>query len=350
MLILAIETSCDETAICLADFYKDKIKIYHNLISSQVKLHAKFGGVVPNLASREHLKNIFPLLKIVLKNKNIIKKIDTIAVTSGPGLMPSLLIGVNIAKTLSMIWNKPIIPVNHLEGHIVSTWLIPIGENLYSIKKIIYPALNLIVSGGHTQLVLMKKANNFKILGMTLDDAVGEAFDKVAKILNLGYPGGPAIAAAAAQISNFKFQIPNKLPRPMIDSKNFDFSFSGLKTAVLYTVQKLLKNNKLSDIQASIANEFQNAAIDVLIKKTIDAAQKYKVKTITLSGGVAANKVLREKLEIESKKNSTFFIMPEIKLCGDNALMIATAAYSKLNKKNVFRKWNDFSAKPNLNF
>ncbi len=356
MLILAIETSCDETAICLAEFSDSGAKIRENLISSQIKIHAKFGGVVPSLASREHVKNIFPLLKIAMKNSDY-KEINTIAITNGPGLMPALLIGTNVAKTLSWLWNKPLVPINHLEGHIYSTFLEPQENdaNNYKFRKLKFPILNLIVSGGHTQLTLMESQNKFQNLGITLDDAAGEAFDKAAKILRLGYPGGPLIATASNQLkaNNKKLKLKElviKLPRPMINSKNLNFSFSGLKTATLYLVQKLLKNHKLKDIIPAVANEFQNAIIETLVKKTIEAAKKYQPKTIALSGGVAANKKLREALEKEAKKNKIIFIKPETKLCGDNALMIGAAAYFRTKNKKNLAPWNKLIVNPNLNF
>ncbi|MBI3627536.1 MAG: tRNA (adenosine(37)-N6)-threonylcarbamoyltransferase complex transferase subunit TsaD [Candidatus Sungbacteria bacterium] len=401
MRILAIETSCDETAIAVLEadgrINAPKFKPLANVVSSQIAIHAKFGGVVPNLAKREHEKNLVPVLKTALKearlyrssannesktNKRIrifannsiladcfshepelfrqfkkeipkIEKpaIDVIAVTYGPGLAPALWTGVNFAKGLARVWQVPLVSVNHLAGHIY--------VNLLHQKKIDFPALALIVSGGHTELVLMKKHGAYQIIGETRDDAAGEAFDKVAKLLGLTYPGGPQISRLAE-----KFRIKNKeprirLPRPMIDSPNFDFSFSGLKTAVLYKLRELtttnteFKTNKRirifegDSLFADIAHEFQNAVVEVLVKKTIAAARKYGVKTFILGGGVAANKKLRKDLaESFSRALPTVKVfLPHPKETTDNGLMIAVAAYYQRNKKAAR---SDLRAEPAL--
>jgi N6-L-threonylcarbamoyladenine synthase len=357
MIILGIETSCDDTGVAIIKTPNKKggkFKILSNIVSSQIKVHQKYGGVVPNLAAREHLKNIEPCLRQALKEgakrmkkdlKGFIREIDLIAVTIGPGLIPSLLIGVHFAKTLAYKWKKPIVGVNHLEGHIlsaISNFKFQILNQFQMTKfQNLFPAVALVVSGGHTQLVLMKNIGNYKILGETRDDAAGECFDKVAKLLRLGYPGGPAIAAQAAkfQISkskfqtNSKFQI-SKLPRPMINQKNYDFSFSGLKTAVLYKVKNV--GNRVSNISA-LCHEVQQAIIDVLIEKTLRAAKEYKAKTIILSGGVAANEQLREqfKFKIKNLKFKIEFLTPLKTLCTDNAAMIAMAGYFNKSKKNI---------------
>jgi len=303
MLILGIETSCDDTGIALVKVSKKKrptFKILSNIVSSQIKVHKKYGGVVPNLAAREHLKNIKPTLKQALKQANkTIQDIDAIAVTVGPGLIPSLLVGVHFAKTLAYKYDKPIIPVNHIEAHILS---------VLAEKNIQYPAIALAVSGGHTQLVLIKKPKNYKILGETRDDAAGECFDKVAKLLKLDYPGGPEISKQAEKCKKSNIE----LPRPMINQKNYDFSFSGLKTAVLYKTKKEKIN------VPEMAKETQQAIIDVLKSKTMKAAKEYKAKTVILAGGVAANKELRKQLKA---------LIPDFSLCTDNGAMIAIAGY-----------------------
>ncbi len=338
MIILGIETSCDDTGIALVKKNTKGFKILSNIVSSQIKVHAAYGGIVPNLAAREHLKNIGPCLKQALKEaKN--PEIDLIAVTVGPGLIPSLLVGVNFAKALAYNWQKPIIGINHIKGHIYANWL----DNSNSTLN--FPILCLIVSGGHTQLVLMKKHGQYKLLGETRDDAVGEAFDKVAKLLGLGYPGGPIISQKAEKGNPKKFN----LPRPMINRQNLDFSFSGLKTAVLYEVKKQnpkkINNQYINDMAAS----FQQAAIDVLVYKTIKAAKEYKVKNVMLSGGVAANKELRKQMELTVKKelNHVNFQMPQIKLCTDNAAMIACIAGHR-KKPTLKQSWLNIEANANL--
>jgi N6-L-threonylcarbamoyladenine synthase len=345
MLILGIETSCDDTGIAIVEVSPTRkaaganFKILSNVVSSQIKTHAPFGGVVPNLAAREHLKNIEPCLKTALREADkTMKDIDLIAATIGPGLIPSLLIGVNFAKALAYRFNKPIIGVNHLEGHIIAA--------LSSENSKFLPAIALVVSGGHTQLILIKKPGNYKIIGETRDDAAGECFDKVAKLLNLGYPGGPIIAAMAAipKVQSAKYQI--HLPRPMIHHKNFDFSFSGLKTAVLYLTRNV--GRATSHMIPEICHETQQAIIDVLIDKTLRAAKEYKAKTIILSGGVAANEELRKqfKLKIENCKLKIDFLTPLKNLCTDNGVMIAMAGY--FNKNKITKNYNKIIANANL--
>lgn len=300
MRILAIETSCDETALAVLH----DLEVKQSLIASQIKIHAPYGGVVPHLAAREHEKNLPILFKKIKHN------FDKVAVTVGPGLSPCLWQGINFAKKLG----KPIIPVNHLAGHIYSNWPFK------------FPALALIVSGGHTQIVLMLKHQNFLVLGQTRDDAAGEAFDKVAKLLSLGYPGGPIIEKLAKKGNPKKYD----LPRPMIKSKDYDFSFSGLKTAVLY----LFKKNKINKFD--LCASFQQAVIDVLKFKLEKAIQECSPKSILLGGGVVANQALRKAL--------SFAQAPDIKLCGDNAVMIAIAGFFK--KKTTSP--DKLEAQPNL--
>ena len=321
MIILGIETSCDDTGIALIKCNQQKkCQILSNVISSQIEVHAPFGGVVPNLAARAHLENIKPTLEKALKQANY-PKIDLIAVTKEPGLLPCLLVGINFAKALAYNWNLPIIEINHIKGHIYANWL--------NNSNIEFPIICLVVSGGHTQLVLMKNHKDFKILGETRDDAAGEAFDKVAKLLGLGYPGGPMVSQKALKGNVSAFD----LPRPMIKNKDYDFSFSGLKTAVFYKVKskkEKLSKKYINDMSAS----FQQAVIDVLINKTIKAANEFKVKTVILSGGVAANSELRKQMKEKIKKDlsNIKFQMPEIKLCTDNGAMIAMAAIYELEK------------------
>jgi N6-L-threonylcarbamoyladenine synthase len=371
MLILGIETSCDDTSVSLVKAENGRFSVIENLVSSQTKTHAPFGGVVPDLASREHLKNLPVLLKKVFaKNKFSSRDIDLIAVTQGPGLIPALLIGTNSAKALSFAWKKPLIGINHISGHIYANF---IGE--VKSSEIKFPVLALIVSGGHTELILMKKHLDYKVVGQTLDDAAGEAFDKVARILNLGYPGGPAIATLAAKHKTWKPAYrqagmeretgKNKkryalcvmryaLPRPMLSSNNLDFSFSGLKTAVLYTVRdnpKILKDKKL---KSELCAEFQQATIDVLVAKTIRAAEKYKPKTILLGGGVSANEELRKQLGEAVRKQlpDTKYEIPDTKYSVDNAAMIAISGYFKYklakNKKIFSSNWKNLEADARL--
>jgi N6-L-threonylcarbamoyladenine synthase len=370
LFVLGIETSCDETAVSVVRAIGEKIDVLSSTVSSQVKLHAKWGGVVPNLAAREHLKNILPVLGLSLSEAKIgIRDIDLISVTNGPGLIPALLIGTNTAKTLSYLSKKPLLGIHHIEGHICANF---ISDNFkFKISNLKFPILCLVVSGGHTQLVLMKKHLDYKIVGETLDDAAGEAFDKVARILGLGYPGGPAIAKQALRWKSPHPPTPSpiigrgwreapgegfSLPRPMINSKNLDFSFSGLKTAVLYTVKKhsdILKNVRMS---SQLCAEFQQAVIDVLVAKTLKAATIYKPKTIMLAGGVSANRELRLQLEKAIAKTfpDTKCQMPDAKYSIDNAAMIAVAGHyrfqnmSEFQRRKTLTNWKELKTDANL--
>jgi len=393
MLILSIETSCDETAVAIVQVDEKnptKLMTLSSVVSSQVELHAEWGGVVPNLAAREHLKNIVPVLDAALKKAGIkLKDIDLFAVTQGPGLIPALLLGVNSAKALAYFYQKPLVGVHHVAGHILSAFS---NEDFnFKISPEQFPLLTLTVSGGHTQLIYTDKPFNYKIIGETQDDAAGEAFDKVAKILELGYPGGPIISKLADEYikkNNIDLEeldaqpndtsVKKFFPRPMINKPNFDFSFSGLKTAVLYYTQQhispnnnaLLRIKNLDEIRggneqwsktyvntssnsgisdkevrqifnSQVAFEFQEAVVDVLVTKTIRALKKYPVypnktsfgraKTISLAGGVSANTRLRNKLKnsVEKYDPEINFFMPPISLTGDNAVMIAVAGYYK---------------------
>lgn len=390
MKVLAIETSCDETSISILEFdAKKRCRILANFVYSQIAVHQPFGGVVPTLAKREHQKNLVPILKLALKKAALLKKrkntisskkisiikeilardeilqqqtldfftqyqkpqIHFIAVTAGPGLAPALWPGVNFARALSFYWQTPLIGVNHLEGHVLANWL-PKEEKVWqkiNISPKIFPALSLIVSGGHTQLVLIKKLGHYKVIGETRDDAAGECFDKTARLLNLGYPGGPAIAKEAA-----KFQKENpfsiQLPRPMINSKDYDFSFAGLKTAVLYLIEDLKKKNvNLKKLKPLIAKEIQDSINEVLVKKTIQAAKNFKTHSIILGGGVAANENLKFLLANEVKKQlpKIQLFIPETKYTGDNAAMIALVGWLKKKSANI-NNWKKLEADANL--
>ncbi len=361
MLILGIETSCDETAAAVVEGKKagtqNFVFVRSNIISSQIDIHKKYGGVVPEVAAREHVLQILPVVNEALKQadikrKDAAKKINAIAVTVGPGLITSLLVGIETAKILSYVWEIPAVAVNHIEGHIYANFI-------NKKQNIEFPAIVLTVSGGHTMLVLMKGHGKYKTIGETRDDAAGEAFDKAAKLLGLGYPGGPAISAYANkfQISNHKFQTNSKsqitkdkfgviLPRPMINSKNFDFSFSGLKTALLY---KIKKDKNYKKKIPEYCYEFQQAVIDVLIYKTVRAVKEYKAKTVMLTGGVAANKELRGQMEkaVKTLIPNSRFLIPKLKYTTDNAAMIATAGYWHAIKKD-FTIWQKLRVDCNL--
>jgi len=324
MKILAIETSCDDTAIAVLEIRNSKLEILSNIISSQVKLHAQYGGVYPFLAKREHQKNLPLVFQKAMKQAGN-PKMDAIAITSGPGLEPCLWQGINFANDLAKKLNTPLLPVNHVEAHILANF---IEKNPASIK---FPAVGLVVSGGHTQLILMKKFLDYKILGETRDDAAGECFDKVARILGLGYPGGPIVAKMATKFKNQKSNLKITLPRPMMTQKNYDFSFSGLKTAVLYKVRELKTINY--KLKTELCAEVQQAIIDVLLSKTRKAVRDYGAKTVILGGGVISNDELRKQF-----KKSFNVLMPEKKFCTDNAVMIALAAYFHLRQKPAFAK------------
>ena len=307
MNILGIETSCDETSIAVIS--NDKLTA--NLISSQ-DFHAKYGGVVPELSSRAHLQIIIPLIKDALKKSNLeLKDFDLICSTAGPGLIGALLVGLTFAKGLSFSLNKPFIPVDHIEGHLYSGFLME--------DKPEFPYLALVVSGGHTLLVLVKSFIEMKILGTTVDDAAGEAFDKVSKMLGFPYPGGPQIQKNAESGDE------NKIDFPVAETKGYDFSFSGLKTAVLRYVQKKypdkskMTQQDLYDISAS----FQQAVVKALVQKTKQAIENNNIKSLSLVGGVAANKKIREAFNELSHKYQKKLVIPELQYCGDNAAMIA---------------------------
>lgn len=334
-IFLAIETSCDETGLAVLSSDGQKIKVLSQAIASQVDIHKETGGVIPEVAAREHVTVFQPLLKKVLREANVeLKDIDAIAVTHGPGLQPALAVGVNAARTLSYGLNKPLIPVNHLEGHVYSA-LLDHSEDLiqWTTPEQIFPALALLVSGGHTLLVLIKDHLQYEILGSTLDDAVGEAFDKVARLLNLPYPGGPHLSKLAEQGKADAF----KFPRPMTHSGDLNFSFSGLKTAVLYTWRD---SEQTEEVKKDIAASFQQAVIETLISKVQAAIKQTNPKAVLLAGGVAANKRLREALDKTTAEKSIPLRCAPLSLCGDNATMIGlVGAFAHQQKRYV--NWQD---------
>ena len=317
MKILAIETSCDETSMSVIE---DGTKELATTVLSQMDTHALFGGVVPEIASRMHIENITIVLDETLKKAGLeLADIDAFAVTYGPGLIGSLLVGLMCAKTLAYIYNKPLIPVHHIAGHIYA-------NNLE--KPLEFPLLALVVSGGHTELVYMKDHYDFEVLGSTLDDAVGEAYDKVARVINVPYPGGPLVDKLAHQGKDTY-----DLPTPLNDD-SYNFSFSGLKSAVINLVHKEKQNNR-EIIAENMACSFQNRVVDILTKKTINAASKLGIKNLIVAGGVAANSGLRESLSISCQKNNIDLIIPDLKRCTDNAAMIGAAAYYAYKKGDI---------------
>ena len=394
MKILAIETSCDDTGVAVLEVSKtSNFKVLSNVIASQIKVHQKYGGVFPMMAKREHQRNLVPVFMRARKQAKLLKisnsqflisktekikeilgrepelykklvsflkkydkpKVDFISVTNGPGLEPCLWVGVNFAKALSYVWDIPVIPVNHIEGHILVNFLNP---RPHALNPKSFPAIALVVSGGHTQIILVRKPFgaaqgklfSYEILGETRDDAAGECFDKCAKILGLGYPGGPIISKMAEGIKPT-----NTLPRPMFNTKDYDFSFSGLKTAVLYADRKVA--NKNINYKRAMSAEVQQAIIDVLIKKTTKAIKDFGAKSLILGGGVSANKELRKQFKAcllgQEKLIDTELIFPEPKLSTDNGLMIAVTGY--FNRRNSLqpgsvqaKKWEKIVANGNL--
>ena len=388
VIILGIDTSCDDTSIAVLEIinpnfkrpffrHQERIELLSNVVSSQIKLDKKWGGVYPFLSQREHQKNLVPVLQTALKKANLLREknkngmsfkkekelarilqrepellgeikvflkkyrkpnIDAIAVTIGPGLDPCLWVGINAAEVLSKTWEIPLIPINHLKAHILSIWL---KEDI-SIKDV-FPAICLVVSGGHTQLVLSNNFHDYRLIGQTRDDAAGECFDKTARILGLSYPGGPAIAKEAKKWRKINaIQNPNiKLPSPMLHSKDYDFSFSGLKTAVLYDFQK--RKKKITQSKKYIQEmsfKIQESILGVLVRKTIKAAIEYEAKSIILGGGVSANTKLKAKFK-DKIKNSNFninFFTPSQKLSTDNAAMVSLAGYIFWNKATLSAK------------
>lgn len=331
VLILSIESSCDETA---ASVVENGRNVLSNIISTQIEIHKEFGGVVPEVASRKHIENISDVVDEALKTANVTsEQIDAVAVTYGPGLVGALLVGVNFAKGLAFAWNKPLIGVNHIEGHI--------SANYIEDKGLEPPFICMVASGGHSHLVYVKDYGKYEILGITRDDAAGEAFDKIARAIGLGYPGGPLVDKAAK--SGNKDAI--KFPRVIIDEETLDFSFSGLKSAVLNYIHNS-EQKKEKVVVEDVAASFQEAVVEVLAMKTMKAAKKKDCRTVALAGGVASNSRLREILQEQCQEAGYKFTKPSPVLCTDNAAMIGAAAYYKyLNKQFADSSLN---ALPNL--
>ncbi len=324
--VLGIETSCDETSAAVV---RDGREVLSNIVASQMDIHEAYGGVVPEVASRQHVLAILPTIQRALTTAGVgWEDISCIAPTRGPGLIGALLVGLNAAKGIAFARHLPLVGVNHLEGHIYANWLI--GAHIE------FPTVCLIVSGAHTDLVLMTDHNTYQLLGRTLDDAAGEAFDKVARILGLGYPGGPAIQKLAAQGDPSKL----KLPRAWLEG-TYDFSFSGLKTAVLRVVERLDETSDLT--RADVAASFQESVVDVLVTKTKRAAEEFGVRQVLLAGGVAANALLRSEMD---RRIGRPVIYPPLSLCTDNAAMIAAAGYYRFMRGD--RSGLDLDATANL--
>lgn len=325
MRVLGIETSCDETAIAIVDGKGNRLTVKKNLVYSQVNEFAKMGGVVPEVAARLHLEKILPLLeKAAPKNG---AGIDVISVTIGPGLMPALRTGVEVAKTLAYLWKKPLVGVSHMEGHIAGAWLED-GHGLFSFlreqKNPTLPALCLLVSGGHTELVLMEDFGRFTRIGETIDDAAGEAFDKAAKMLGLPYPGGPEIASLAVAGNKSAYDF----PRGLMKTEDYNFSFSGLKTSLLYTLRDHEDQMEDPHFRADIGASFEEAIVDALARKTEKAIRFYQPKSIIVAGGVSANKELRKRFEqLVTQKHALPLFFPKFAYSLDNAAMIAGAGY-----------------------
>jgi N6-L-threonylcarbamoyladenine synthase len=390
MKILSIETSCDETGLSVLEQkeHGGEIVLLGNALASQIALHAQYGGVFPAMAKRAHAEKIVPLLKAACADAQLLRAegsnlgtenkdhilaicthedemvqnfvelfntyekpdIDYIAVTVGPGLEPALWVGINAAKVLSTVWNIPVIPVNHMEGHVVTAAVTEVDKKIYTFRDLEFPLLALLVSGGHTELVLTKSYGDYEKIGQTRDDAVGEAFDKVARMIGLPYPGGPAVSKLAKEFRASSSASPSSratadeagssntfvLPRPMLHSGDYDFSFSGLKTAMLYTIRDLTDNNsrELTDEEKSaLACAFEDAAIEVLIKKTLRAAEEFHTQTIVVGGGVAGNSYLREQLlsHLATRSLGIVALFPEQWLATDNAVMIGLAAFARFS-------------------
>lgn len=317
--ILAIETSCDETSAAVV---QDGSKTLSNIVASQIKSHQRFGGVVPEIASRHHVESITYIIEEALNEADLtMNEIDAVAVTQGPGLVGALLIGITAAKSLALAYDLPLIAVNHLAGHIYANQL---------VQDLEYPLLSLIVSGGHTELVYMPEDNQFELIGETRDDAAGEAYDKIGRVLGLPYPGGKHIDAMAQEGEDtFNF------PRAMLQDESYDFSFSGLKSSFINTVHNAEQRGEELD-HHDLAASFQASVVEVLVAKTIRAAQEKEVKQILLAGGVAANQGLRQAMSqaVSQSLPGVDLLIPPLSLCGDNAAMIAAAAFPKSQEKD----------------
>ena len=334
MLILGIETSCDETGLALLD---SEAGLLADALHSQVDMHMAYGGVVPELASRDHIRRVLPLLDAVLADAGrSLADVDAIAVTTGPGLAGALLVGASIGHALGYALGKPVLDVHHLEGHLLSPLLAqPVPR---------FPFVALLVSGGHTQLLAVRGWGQYELLGETLDDAAGEAFDKTAQLLGLGYPGGPAVSRAA------DFGTPDgiRLPRPMLHSNDLAFSFSGLKTAVLTAVKREGGSNVCEQARADIARGFVDAIVDVLATKALRALEQTGLDTLVVAGGVGANRQLRERLERETAARQATVYFPPVNLCTDNGAMIALAGLARLRRADpaALARSMSFSVRP----
>ena len=318
MLVLGVESSCDETAVAIV---RDGKEVLSNVVLSQIDIHTKFGGVVPEIASREHVYNVSMVFEEAFKKANLSPEdIDLIAVTKGPGLIGSLLVGLNAAKTLALIYNKPLIGINHLAGHIYANSI------EHDMK---FPSIALLVSGGNTELIYMKDHFDFEIIGETLDDAVGEAYDKVARVVGIGYPGGP-IVDKLAHLGKDTYN----LPRVTLGNDNYNFSFSGLKSAVINLNHNAQQRNEEINVN-DLCCSFQEAVTDVLVSKSLKACREYNVKQLIVAGGVSANKGLKEKLNKENSDSNLEICIPSIKYCTDNAVMIACAGYYRYLKNDT---------------
>ncbi len=332
MIILGVESSCDETGLALYDTERG---LRAHALYSQVAMHEEYGGVVPELASRDHVRRAIPLLEQVLKESDLpLSAIDAVAFTQGPGLAGALLVGASVANGLALALNKPVLGVHHLEGHLLSP--------LLSAKPPEFPFVALLVSGGHTQLMRVDGVGCYELLGETLDDAAGEAFDKSAKLLGLGYPGGPAIS----RLAEFGDPAAYQLPRPMLHSKNLDFSFSGLKTAVL-TLVKNHRTNLCEQDKANIARAFVDAIVEVLVAKCLSALKHTGMKRLVIAGGVGANAQLRAALNAAAQRKRFEVFYPELALCTDNGAMIAFAGALRLQKNPAAARFDyGFNVKP----
>ena len=318
MLVLGIESSCDETGVALVEAKGHAVPaLLADALHSQVEMHQAYGGVVPELASRDHIRRVLPLAQTVLAKAHAnVHDVDVIAYTRGPGLAGALLVGAGVACALGAALGKPVLGVHHLEGHLLSPFL--------SADPPQFPFIALLVSGGHTQLMRVEGVGRYELLGETIDDAAGEAFDKSAKLLGLGYPGGPALSALALQGDAKAF----KLPRPLLHSGDLDFSFAGLKTAVLTQVKKL--GPELEMRRADLAASTQAAIVEVLVRKSIDALERSAMNRLVVAGGVGANRLLRDELNAACKRRRVRVHYPELRLCTDNGAMIAMAAAMRL--------------------
>ncbi|KKT49397.1 MAG: putative tRNA threonylcarbamoyladenosine biosynthesis protein Gcp [Candidatus Collierbacteria bacterium GW2011_GWC2_44_18] len=356
MKILAIESTCDETAAAVVESFGDGVRVLKSVVASSVEMHEKYGGIVPEVAAREQIKSIIPVITEAMSDEEV----DAVAVSYGPGLMGSLLVGVETAKVLAWAWKKPLLKVNHMAAHVMANWILAESDTVSqwhtdTVPEL--PAVGLVVSGGHTDLILMESLTKWTWIGGTRDDAVGEAFDKAARILGLLYPGGPEIEKAASKVTEKEWKTNKnkfKLPRPLIHDPGLEMSFSGIKAAIARVVESKeykdwispfgdqrpyqVGNDKTNGVRFLdcarndelkrnlVAREFSEAVIEVLVKKTMMAIEQYRLKSVVLAGGVAANNKLRETLKHEVERAGLSFHVPELKYCGDNAAMVGAVA------------------------